>query len=149
MMNLFPPLLINRIKIIEADQEFKQLKVRIKYSLWNKNLQNAIFGGSIFSAIDPFYAVMYWQILNSKNLPVEVWIKKAEIRYRKAATTNLYIDFKLSNTAINNAIKALQSEEKYEVWHEINAINSTGETYAESKVLVFIRTRPKKHNINF
>ena len=64
IMNLFPPLLVNRIKIIENDSEFKNLIVEIKYSWLNKNIQKAIFGGTIFSAIDPYYAVMYWQIFN-------------------------------------------------------------------------------------
>ncbi|MDG1190270.1 MAG: hypothetical protein P8N00_06935, partial [Flavobacteriales bacterium] len=78
-MNLFPPLLVNRIRIAEADSEFKKLRVTIKYSWLNKNIQKSIFGGSIFSAIDPFYAVMYWQIFNTRNIPMIIWIKKAEI----------------------------------------------------------------------
>ena len=43
IMNLFPPLLVNRIKIIENDSEFKNLIVEIKYSWLNKNIQKAIF----------------------------------------------------------------------------------------------------------
>ena len=96
VMNFFPPLLINRIKIVENDSDFMSLKVEVKYSWLNKNLQKAIFGGTIFSAIDPYYAVMYWQIFSTKGIPMEVWIKKVEIRYRKAATSNLEIAFSLT-----------------------------------------------------
>ncbi len=76
------------------------LKVVVKYSWLNKNLQKAIFGGTIFSAIDPYYAVMYWHIFSKKDIPMEVWIKKVEKRYRKAATSNLEIIFGLTENDI-------------------------------------------------
>ena len=145
-MNFFPPLLINRIKIVENDSDFMNLKVEVKYSWLNKNLQKAIFGGTIFSAIDPYYAVMYWQIFSTKGIPMEVWIKKVEIRYRKAATSNLEIAFNLTENDIENAIANLKSDSKYEVWHKVNAIDENLELCTEAKVLVHIRNT-KKHDL--
>ena len=112
VMNLFPPLLVNRVRIAEADSQFMNLNVKIRYSWLNKNLQKAMFGGTIFSAIDPYYAVMYWQIFNSKNIPMEVWIKKVEIRYRIAATSDLKIKFSLTDSDINSAIQGLKKDSK-------------------------------------
>lgn len=140
-MNFFPPLFINRIKIVENDSDFMNLKVEVKYSWLNKNLQKAIFGGTIFSAIDPFYAVMYWQIFSTKGIPMEVWVKKVEIRYRKAATSNLEIAFSLTENDIENAIASLMSEDKYEVWHDVNAIDENQEICTEARILVHIRNR--------
>ncbi len=40
-LNLFPPLLINRIRIAEADTEFKNLRVTVNYSWLNKNIHGA------------------------------------------------------------------------------------------------------------
>ena len=147
VMNFFPPLLVNRIKIVENDSDFMNLKVEVKYSWLNKNLQKAIFGGTIFSAIDPYYAVMYWQIFSTKGLAMQVWIKKVEIRYRKAATSNLEIAFSLTENDIENAINSLKTEGKHEVWHHVNAIDEYQEVCAEARVLVHIRNT-KKHNLN-
>ena len=146
-MNLFPPLLVNRVRITEADSSFMNLKVEVKYSRLNKNLEKAIFGGTIFSAIDPYYAVMYWQIFNAKAIPMEVWIKKAEIRYKIAATSDLKIDFNLSNTDIETAIQELKKEGKYEVWHDIEVVNTNLEVCSEARVLVHIRNS-KSHDLN-
>jgi len=146
-MNFFPPLLINRIKIVENDSDFTNLKVEVKYSWLNKNLQKAIFGGTIFSAIDPYYAVMYWQIFSSKGIPMEVWIKKVEIKYRKAATSNLEIKFSLDKNDIENAINSLKSDGKYEVWHDVIVIDENQELCTEARVLVHIRNT-KKHDLN-
>jgi len=140
-MNLFPPLLVNRIRIAEADTEFKNLRVTVKYSWLNKNIQKSIFGGSIFSAIDPFYAVMYWQIFNTRNIPMIIWIKKAEIDYIKTATSNLYMDFKLTENDIESAISAMQKNEKHEVWHTVKVFDSKHELCVESRVLVYIKNK--------
>jgi len=140
-MNFFPPLFINRIKIVENDSDFMNLKVEVKYSWLNKNLQKAIFGGTIFSAIDPYYAIMYWQIFSTRGIPMEVWVKKVEIRYRKAATSNLEIAFSLTKNDIENAIANLMSEDKYEVWHDVNAIDENQEICTEARILVHIRNK--------
>jgi hypothetical protein len=147
VMNLFPPLLVNRVRIAEADSQFMNLNVKIRYSWLNKNLQKAMFGGTIFSAIDPYYAVMYWQIFNSKNIPMEVWIKKVEIRYRIAATSDLKIKFSLTDSDINSAIQGLKKDSKYEIWHDVVAINEAQEICTEARVLVHIRNS-KKHDLN-
>ena len=141
LMNFFPPLFINRIKIVENDSDFMNLKVEVKYSWLNKNLQKAIFGGTIFSAIDPYYAIMYWQIFSTRGIPMEVWVKKVEIRYRKAATSNLEIAFSLTKNDIENAIANLMSEDKYEVWHDVNAIDENQEICTEARILVHIRNK--------
>ena len=141
IMNFFPPLFINRIKIVENDSDFMNLKVEVKYSWLNKNLQKAIFGGTIFSAIDPYYAVMYWQIFSTRGIPMEVWVKKVDIRFRKAATSNLEIVFSLTEIDIENASDSLMYENKYEVWNDVNAIDENQEICTEARILVHIRNR--------
>jgi hypothetical protein len=90
---------------------------------------------------------MYWQIFNAKAIPMEVWIKKAEIRYKIAATSDLKIDFNLSNTDIETAIQELKKEGKYEVWHDIEVVNTNLEVCSEARVLVHIRNS-KSHDLN-
>ena len=55
ILNLFPPLLFNRISIKSISEDFKQVHVQIRYSWMNKNFNRTIFGGTISSAIDPTY----------------------------------------------------------------------------------------------
>ena len=64
-----------------------------------------------------------------------------EIRYRKATTSNLEIVFSLTKNDIENAITSLMSEDKYEVWHEVNAIDANQEICTEARILVHIRNR--------
>ena len=62
LMNLYPPLFFNRIRVVRVSKNFKEVDVVIKKSLLNKNIQGTIFGGTLFSAADPYYTRMYDQI---------------------------------------------------------------------------------------
>jgi acyl-coenzyme A thioesterase PaaI-like protein len=76
LMNLYPPLLINRISVKSISSDYKLVEVQVKKSLLNRNLQKTIFGGAIFSAADPFHALMYWQIFRLKGIHCEAWLKR-------------------------------------------------------------------------
>lgn len=138
-MNLYPPLLINRIVIKRISKDYREVDVVIKKSLLNRNLQGTIFGGTIFSAADPFYALMYWQNFNLSGIKCEAWLKSAEIDYLKPGKTSLLAQFRLSEEDIREAGEAIQNNHKFEKWHEVNLIDRSGEVVAKVKTLVYLR----------
>jgi hypothetical protein len=113
----------------------------------NKNFNRSIFGGTIFSAIDPYYPTLYWHVFSRKKMPMEIWLKSAEIRYRRPATSDLSLNFQITDKDISEAIEGLKKEGKFEVWHEVHAIDEAGTICAEAKVLVYLRNY-KNLNLN-
>ena len=146
-LNLFPPLFFNRISIMYISDDFKELKVRIRHSWMNKNFNRTIFGGSIFSAVDPYFPTMYWHIFSRLKLPMEVWLKSAYINYKRPAKTDLLLHFQLKEEDITKAKEGLKNQGKYECCHQVKAIDKYGTICAEARVLVFLRNY-KKLNIN-
>lgn len=142
-LNFFPPIFFNRIRIVKVNQSFTKLKVAVKYSWVNKNIQKAIFGGTIFSAFDPYFAVMYWQAFTKMKIPMEVWVKKVQITYKKPAKSDLSIIFNLSDQDIQKAIKQLKMDHKYEVSHKAQAFDKEGDVCAEAEILIHIRNHNK------
>ena len=149
LINYFPPLLINRIRIRRISSDFREMDVVVRKSLLNRNLGGAIFGGSIFSAADPYMALMYWQALAHRGLKCEAWLKAAEIRYRKPSTTDLRYEFRLTEADIEEAIEAVKTEGRFQKWHDIIAVNKQGETCAEIKTQVYLRLAKGKSRSNF
>ena len=49
-LNLYPPLLFNRIRIVEVGPGIRYLRIRVGKSLLTRNLHGSIFGGTIYSA---------------------------------------------------------------------------------------------------
>ena len=147
ILNLFPPLLFNRISIQSMSENFMEIKVRVRHSWMNKNFQRTIFGGTIFSAIDPYFPSMYWHVFSRKKIPIEVWLKSAEINYKHPAKTDLSLVFTLKEEDIQTALKGLKKDGRFEVWHAVEAVDKNGTICAEAKVLVYLKNY-KNLNIN-
>lgn len=78
---------------------------------------------------------------------MEVWLKSAEIRYKRPAKSDLHLHFKLQEEDIQKAMERLQKDGKYEVWHTVEAIDKDGTICAEAKALVYLRNH-KNLNLN-
>lgn len=139
IMNLYPPLLANRIRIKYVSKDFKELKLVVKKSLFNRNLAGTIFGGTIFSAADPFHAAMYWQIFaHEYNMNVRVWLKAADISYKRPSETNLYYHFEITDEDVKKAKNALDERGRFFVTHSVNAKNKAGEICATINLTTYI-----------
>lgn len=147
VLNLFPPLLFNRISIQSISKDFMEIKVCVRHSWINKNFNRTIFGGTIFSAVDPYFPTMYWHVFSRKKIPMEVWLKSAEINYKHPAKTNLSLVFTLKEEDIRTALKGLQKDGSFQVWHTVEAVDEDGIICAEAKVLIYLRNY-KNLNLN-
>ena len=81
------------------------MKVKIRRSILNINFHRTIFGGSIFSAFDPYFPTMYYNIFALKNRKLEIWLKSANIKYKRPATTHLTLEFNITKEDIQLAEK--------------------------------------------
>jgi acyl-coenzyme A thioesterase PaaI-like protein len=113
--------------------------VKISKSFLNTNYNNSIFGGTIFSASDPFYSLLFDQILRRKGFKVRVWLKSANIQYLKPGRTNLYFKITLSDQDIEEAEAALNSVGKFVKTFPLEILNSTGEVCASVQNEVYLR----------
>ncbi len=143
VLNLFPPLLFNRIVLKEINKDFTEMKVVLRRALFNMNFHKTIFGGSIFSACDPYFPTMYYHIFANKNRKLIIWLKSAEIQYLRPADSSLKLHFKITEEEILLAEKTLNEKGKFEIWHTVEAINKKGIVCARAKMLVYLRDDAK------
>ena len=149
VLNIFPPLLFNRIVLKEISDDFMQMRVIIRRALFNINFHKTIFGGSIFSACDPYFPTMYYHIFTNKNRKLIVWLKSAKIQYLRPANSSLKLHFKITKEDIALAEKALAEIGKFEIWHTVEAINKKGIVCAKAKMLVYLRDDKMKRKLGF
>lgn len=148
MMRLFPPLLFNRIRLLSLSPDLMQCKVRVAHSYLNRNLQGSVFGGTLFSAFDPFLPVLMWQIFARRGQKLEAWLKKAEIDYLKPSSTKMLIEFRLTESDIQEAQQSLAQKGKFEKWLSADAIDQNGVVCVQARLLVYLRTF-KGHSAHF
>ena len=149
VLNIFPPLLFNRIVLKEISDDFMQMRVVIRRALFNINFHKTIFGGTIFSACDPYFPTMYYHIFAKKNRKLIIWLKSAEIQYLRPADTSLKLHFIITKEDVLLAEKTLDEKGKFEIWHDVEAISKKGIVCAKAKMLVYLRDDKQKEKLGF
>ena len=138
-MRFYPPLLFQRIWVKYFDKDFGGVHVKISKSILNINYNRSIFGGTIYAAADPFYAVLFHQALARRGYEVIVWQKAAEIDYVKPGLSDLYFSIRLTESDLQEACRVLDAGEKFIKSYPIEITNSEGELCALVTSVVYVR----------
>ena len=139
VLRFYPPLFFQRIWIQRFDKNFRSVEVKIFKSLLNTNFNNSIFGGTIYAASDPFYAILFDQVLQLKGFKIRVWLKSAHIQYLKPGRENLYFKIVLTDQEIAEAIHVLETNGKFVKAFSLEIYNKRGELCALVSNEVYIR----------
>lgn len=139
MLNFYPPLLFQRIRVREISPDYRRCRVVVKRSLLTRNLHGTTFGGTLFSACDPIYPVLYWQVFAREGERLQVWLKAAEVDYRKPAATDLELRFELGEEDLDAAREGLAARGRVVRIHSTEAVDREGEACAVFKTVVFLR----------
>lgn len=138
-LRFYPPLFFQRIWVLNFGVDFKSVEVKINKSLFNTNYNKSIFGGTIFSATDPFYALLFDQLLRIRGFKTRVWLKSASILYLKPGRTDLYFKIILSDEDVAEAGVALVEIGKFIKTYKIEIYNKQGELCATAENEVYVR----------
>jgi hypothetical protein len=138
-MRFYPPLFFQRIWVQKFGKDFRSVEVKISKSVFNKNYNDSIFGGTIFAAADPFYALLFDQILQRQGFKVRVWLKSAQIQYLKPGRTSLYFKINISEAEITEAEQVLTTVGKYVKAFPIEMYNNDGELCVSLINEVYVR----------
>lgn len=94
LMNWYPMYFGTGGKILFWSADSTEVHLRLRLNLWTYNYVGTIFGGSMFSASDPFYMVMLLRVLGPSFV---VWDKSATIKFKKPARSTLYAKLEITN----------------------------------------------------
>lgn len=139
LLNLYPPYLLQRIVVVDVAEDFRRARVRLKRSLLTRNLNGTAFGGSIYAAADPVYALMYWQALAQRGMALQTWLMAARAQYRKPAASSLTFDFALTAADLDGAQAELQARGKAVRTHRVEARDPHGAVCAELELVNYLR----------
>ena len=94
MMNIAPCIRASGGRVVELSKDFRRLRVKLRLTWLTRNLVGTIYGGSMYSAIDPFYMLMLMRILGRDYV---VWDKACTIRFKRPARETLFADFHIDD----------------------------------------------------
>lgn len=138
-MCLYPPLFFQRIWVKKFHPGFRGVDVKINKSLFNKNYNGSIFGGTIYAATDPFYALLFDQLLQREGFKIRVWLKSASIQYLKPGRSAIFFTITITDEMLNDAIEALNTHGKFVKAYPMEIKNKDGEVCATVMNEVYVR----------
>ena len=94
MMNLWPPLWGQGIRIQYISPDFREVRTRLAFRWYNRNIVGTQFGGALFAMTDPFYAMMLMRNLGND---FTVWDQAATIAFLRPAREPVEATFVLSD----------------------------------------------------
>ena len=137
--NFFPPYRGSGARITYIDETLREVRLRLPLNRRTRNLNGTIYGGSIYSAVDPIHAVMLAQVLGPADYVA--WTKEAHIRFRRQGRTALTARFVLEESEVE-AVKAdLTRVGKAERTYPVELFDEAGHVCANCDILVHIHTR--------
>lgn len=139
LLTLFPPWLVQGIRIVSIAPDFRRATVRVRRGLFTGNLHGSTFGGTVFAAFDPVCAILYWQLLAHRGIRVQAWLRSASIRYTKPAKSALTIVFEIGEQDVEDALAALRDGGRFARTHHVVATDAAGEVCAEADTEVYLR----------
>jgi len=143
LVRFYPPLFFQRVWVVKIHKNFKGIDVNIRKSIWNRNYNNSIFGGTIFAAADAFYPILFFKALSQKGYKLRAWSKSLHIEYHKPGFTDLYYNITISDAELAEAEEILNTVGKYKKFHPIEIYNKSGINVASVMNEVYMR------NLNF
>lgn len=137
-MNWYPMFFGTGGKVIFIKSDWHQATVRLKLNLWTRNYVGTIFGGSMFSAVDPFHIVLLINIMGKKYV---IWDKAASIRFKKPGKGTLKCDIGYTEDEIKQITAITNEKGSYEFTKPVSWIDQHGETVATVEKTVYVATK--------
>lgn len=110
--NLSPMYRRSTAKITSVSEDLMHVKIKLPISYKNRNYVNSIYGGSLFSAVDPIPMV---QLINLIGDDYVVWDKSAKIEFKRPAKEHLYAEFSFNHDELEEIKKRVKEENEIEI----------------------------------
>ncbi len=141
IMNCWPPFFGMRVHIMHIAPDWREVSIRMKLSLRNKNYVGSHFGGGLFAMTDPFYMLMLMNVLGGEYV---VWDKSANIQFVSPGRGTVFAHFTLTDERLAEIRAKTAGSEKFEPTYRINVVDADDKIIAIVDKTLYIRRKLAK-----
>ncbi len=125
-----------RLRYIAED--WSEVRLDLPLSWRTRNYVGTIFGGSIYSAVDPIYMLM---LIRRLGRDFVVWDKSASIQFKKPGRETLHARFVVTDNELAAIRAALETQRSVDRTYSIDLTDFSGAVCATVEKVVYIRRR--------
>jgi hypothetical protein len=113
------------IQFISSD--YHEMHVGLKLNIRTRNRVGTVFGGSIYSSVDPYYMLMFMQILGKDYV---VWDKAASVKFVRPIVAAVKCRFLITDELITEVKQKINDQGEYTFDLPLKYEDDTGAVYA-------------------
>jgi acyl-coenzyme A thioesterase PaaI-like protein len=136
--NTFPAYRRTGARVTYVADDFREVRVRLPLNVWTRNVYGTTFGGSMYAAVDPIYAIMLLRILGRGY---EAWDKAVAIRFLRPGRSALHARFALAEAELEAIRRGLETSRSVDRTYPVALVDGAGEPCAEFEKTVTVRRR--------
>ena len=138
LINFYGPFLGAGVKLEKMSKDFRQARVSMKLTFYNRNYMGTQFGGSLYAMVDPWYMLMLIKNLGKDYI---VWDKAATINFRKPGKGKVPAEFHLTDEQLNEIKKTLETQNKMDYVFKVEVKDDAGKLIADVDKVLYIRKK--------
>jgi acyl-coenzyme A thioesterase PaaI-like protein len=128
-----------RLRYIAED--WSEVRLDLPLTWRTRNYVGTIFGGSIYSAVDPMFMLMLIRRLGPDFL---VWDKSATIQFKKPGRETLHARFLVGDDELEAVRSALESPRSIDRTYVVDLVDNSGTVCATVEKVIYIRLREQR-----
>jgi len=137
-LNLWPPFRGAGIRVTRVSPDYREIDVKLRLGLLNRNYFGTHFGGSLYAMTDPFHALMMVRNLGTGYV---VWDKAGAIDFVAPGREAVYAEFRLDETVLDEIRAATANGEKYLRWFDTEVKTAAGDVIARVRKQIYVRRK--------
>lgn len=138
LFNIFPAYRRTGARITHVAADWSEVRLRLPLNWKTRNYLGTLYGGSMYSAVDPVYMLMLIRRLGPDYI---VWDKAAKIRFKIPGRGTLYASFVLPQTEVDEIRRILEHRASVDRVYEATLVDSEGTVHALVEKTIHIRRR--------
>lgn len=128
--NLFPAYRGCGARITYVAADFHEVHIKIPSNWKTKNHMGIIWGGSLYSALDPIYGIMLHKLLGGQYRVID---RTASIHFKRPGRETLFARFRLDPEELNHIQTDLQANAKLTRHYGVELVDKNGVVHASCK----------------
>lgn len=134
--NLSPMYRRSTARIQSVSDDLSKICIRLPITYKNKNYMGTIFGGSMFSSVDPIPMV---QLIYLTDHQYVIWDKSAEIYFKRPAHIDLHAEFTYTKEELKEIEERIKTEKEIVIVKTTQLTDKSKKTlYCEIKKTIYI-----------
>lgn len=139
-----PPLWASggRIKFISHD--WQEIHVSLRLRPLTKNIVGTIFGGALYSSVDPIYMLMWMKILGDSYI---IWDKAATIQFIRPGKGKLRARFLISDEEVQMVHKLFSEKDHFDREYTVYHVNERNKVVAKINKTIYFSKKDYYDNV--